>query len=62
MKRLNIALSGKQNDGRLCKYCKRCGVELGLYRIKTDQPFPMKQRDKATQQKPTVKKGNPHEP
>ena len=35
-------------DGKPCKYCKRCSVELRPSRIKTNQPVVMKQRDKAT--------------
>ena len=52
MKRLNVTLSGKLKDGRPCKYCKSCGVELRLSRIKTnDQPAAKKQCNQTTQRK-----------
>ena len=63
MKRLNVTLSGKLNDGRPCKCCK-CGLKLRLSRIKkNDQHAAKKQCNQATQCKikPTVKKDNPPE-
>lgn len=35
MKRLNTALHAKIRDGRPCKYCQRCGIELRSAKLST---------------------------
>ena len=62
MKRSNDALSNKLKDGRPCKFCKRCGVELRAVkpcrRKAREEPVKQKQRKMTTNYKKKKKQSD----